>query len=225
MISLAQYKMIVLKVVAVIIGGILIIISILADSIEMISSDPGVGPAQILCGFAGIVILTTALLSDIDSLKWRSLVSLKDMQKNIVYFYLILLITLILLYIVLLVIRSQKIYSYVKHGKKGFSSAIFTNDSELGFSSIPNVNAGMVGAKGINIPIRYNKDRFRIPINTKHEKGKLRPLVLALGGSFTHGDYCLAEETYPYIVAKALNGTALNGGLGSYGLSQMLLRA
>jgi hypothetical protein len=52
-----------------------------------------------------------------------------------------------------------------------------------------------------------------------------KPRILFLGCSFTYGDACLAEETFPFLIEKELNGYTINAGVCSYGLSQMYLLA
>jgi lysophospholipase L1-like esterase len=72
--------------------------------------------------------------------------------------------------------------------------------------------------------MRYDAEGFRVPAHQGAEPRR-RPLVLALGCSFTYGDGCRAEDVYPQLVAAELGGTALNAGKCAYGLSQMLLLA
>ncbi|MFA5043514.1 MAG: hypothetical protein WC381_01160 [Kiritimatiellia bacterium] len=79
-----------------------------------------------------------------------------------------------------------------------------------------------VAAEGIHA-LTGAATRIQIPI--QQGANRRRPLILAIGCSFTYGDACLAEDTFPHKVAQALGGTELNAGVCSYGLAQMLLLA
>ena len=102
--------------------------------------------------------------------------------------------------------QTCRLYRHIKSGESLFSSRQYTGDTELGFANIGNFRSGNV---------RIREDSF----------GLSRPLVLALGGSFTYGYACDADEAYPYITGKKLNGSSLNAGLVGAGLSQMLILA
>lgn len=123
-----------------------------------------------------------------------------------------------------LYLRSKKLYHYAKHSRRGWSGSVFQPDRELGFRA----KAGAVGAHtfpiGQDLPMRFDRNGFRVPVSFQ-EVGYKRPYVLSLGCSFTYGDACRAEDTFPHLVAQALGGTELNAGLCSYGLSQMLILA
>jgi hypothetical protein len=123
-----------------------------------------------------------------------------------------------------LFIRSKQLYRYAKHNRRGWSGSVFQPDRELGFRAKPGANGAHTFPIGENLPMRFNKDGFRVPVNCREDEYK-RPYLLALGCSFTYGDACLAEDTFPHLVAQALGGTELNAGLCSYGLSQMLILA
>ena len=73
--------------------------------------------------------------------------------------------------------------------------------------------------------MRYDADGFRIPVNAATGQKRVRPLVLALGCSFTHGDATPAEQAYPFQVGQRLGGSAINAGCGAYGLAQALVLA
>ncbi|MCL5038024.1 MAG: hypothetical protein M1269_13070 [Chloroflexi bacterium] len=101
-----------------------------------------------------------------------------------------------------------------------WSSKNYTYDRDLGFAPKPGTSSDIYG-----VPVCYDDEGFRIPEGAGLNTPKKRPLVLALGDSFTYGDMCPAENTFPHIAGKKLNGTTLNAGGCSYGLSQMLLLA
>jgi hypothetical protein len=64
-----------------------------------------------------------------------------------------------------------------------------------------------------------------VPAGQDPRTPRHRPLVLALGCSFTYGDGVRAEDAYPHLVAADLGGTELNAGKCAYGLAQMLVLA
>ena len=96
-------------------------------------------------------------------------------------------------------------------------------DPELGFAPIPNSQGAMIFPNGPDIPARYDADGFRVPLEEQQSASERRPLILALGCSYTYGDGTYAEDTYPYLVGQYLGGTTKNGGVCSYGLSQMIM--
>lgn len=145
---------------------------------------------------------------------------------KIIYFLLLLLPFAVILGIYgrSLFLRSRQLYIYAKQNRRGWSGSVFEPDRDLGFRA----KAGAPGAHtfpiGKDLPMRFDNNGFRVPVNLREKEYK-RPYILSMGCSFTYGDACLAEDTYPHLVAQALEGTELNAGLCSYGLSQMLLLA
>ncbi|HET7294764.1 MAG TPA: hypothetical protein VFM88_20240 [Vicinamibacteria bacterium] len=122
-------------------------------------------------------------------------------------------------------VRSHEAWSFLKRPHLGFNGAVHRADPWLGFAAVP-------GAKGLHtfpigppFPMRYDDQGFRIPAYESPARPLLRPLVLALGCSYTYGDGCPAEKTYPWLVAERLHATSLNAGKCAYGLAQMLLLA
>lgn len=109
--------------------------------------------------------------------------------------------------------------------QRGFKGKVHQADPELGFSPIPNSQGRHVFPVGESIPMEYDSGGFRVPAGKIRPDPSPRPLVLALGGSFTYGDANFAEDTFPYLVAQALDGTEINAGVCSYGLTQMQLLA
>lgn len=121
--------------------------------------------------------------------------------------------------------RSYAAWSFLKHPHLGFNGAVHRADAVLGFSAVP-------GAKGLHtfpigppFPMQYDDEGFRIPAWETPSRPLTRPLVLALGCSYTYGDGCPAEKAYAWLVAERLHATSLNAGKCAYGLSQMLLLA
>jgi hypothetical protein len=122
-------------------------------------------------------------------------------------------------------VRSWSAYDFLKSEHRGFRGRVHRADAELGFAAVPGGQGFHVLPVGPPLPMRYNTDGFRVPAGDAAGPPRKRPFVLALGCSFTYGDACLAEDTYPYLVAQGLDGTALNAAKCGYGLSQMLILA
>jgi len=117
-------------------------------------------------------------------------------------------------------------YQSIKTKERGWEGNVHVADAELGFSPVPNSYGTHLFPMGPDIPMRYDEDGFRVPVEKIEGSSKHpRPLVLALGCSVTYGDASYAKDTYPYLVGKSLKGTSKNAGVCSYGLSQMLLLA
>jgi hypothetical protein len=128
-------------------------------------------------------------------------------------------------YGVFLVLRANAAYSFLKGDRLGFRGKVHQADPELGFAAIPLAAGFHVFPIGPPMPMRYDADGFRIPDGRTADATRPRPLVLALGCSFTYGDSTRAEQTWPHLVASDLGGTELNAGKCAYGLAQMLLLA
>src|SRR5688572_21914200 len=128
-------------------------------------------------------------------------------------------------YALLLGQRSWAAWSFLKSDHLGFRGRVHQADAELGFAAVPAADGFHVFPIGPPIPMRYDEDGFRVPAGTPAGQPRRRPLVMALGCSFTYGDGCRAEDVYVHRVAQELGGTALNAGKCAYGLSQMLLLA
>ena len=128
-------------------------------------------------------------------------------------------------YLSFVVWESHGAYRFVKTPGRGWSGQVHRRDVELGFAPIAGARGAHLFPTGPDLPMRYDREGFRVPVAADDHRPRKRPLILALGGSFTYGDATPAEETYPYRVARALDGSALNAGVCSYGLSQMLILA
>jgi hypothetical protein len=123
--------------------------------------------------------------------------------------------------------RNKILYSYLTAEKKrGWKGKIHQADDSLGFKTIPGARGFMMFHFGDDIPFAIDSDGFRIPVtDTAKNCNNQGADILFLGCSFTFGDACLAEETYPYYVSKATGLSYMNAGVCSNGLSQMVLAA
>jgi hypothetical protein len=121
--------------------------------------------------------------------------------------------------------RTGAIYKNIKTNQRGWQGKVHVADVKLGFSPVRNTVGAQVFPMGKDIPIRYDEDGFRAPVEALESSKPSRPLILALGCSFTYGAAIYAKDAYPYLVGKSLKGTSKNAGVCSYGLSQMLLLA
>jgi hypothetical protein len=144
---------------------------------------------------------------------------------NLAYGLYLAAVTVVLGYGLSTAVRSQRAYVYLKGSHSGFSGKIHRFDPELGYSAIPGARGARTFPIGPSFPVQYDRFGFRIPADMSPDRELRRPLVLALGCSYTFGDACPAEETYPELVARALGGTSLNAGKCAQGLAQMLLLA
>lgn len=127
-------------------------------------------------------------------------------------------------YVVWTLARAHELYAALKDSGRGWTRQVFRPDAELGLSPIPNSAGGEMLPFGSPVPTRFDQDGFRVG-ETPTPHPRQRPLVLALGCSFTYGAACPAEAAYAPVVARSLGGSALNAGAPGYGLSQMLILA
>jgi hypothetical protein len=150
-------------------------------------------------------------------------------KKKIAFYCIVLLIpptTIFAIYIVYTGYRTRPLYSYIKSNQRGWRGKVHKADAELGFAPVPDSQGAEVIPAGSDIPARYDKDGFRGPLeDNKRTSLNQHPIVLTLGCSFTYGAAVSAEDAYAYLVGHYLGGTERNAGVGSYGLSQMMILA
>lgn len=120
--------------------------------------------------------------------------------------------------------RAWQLYSYAKGQTRDWYRRAHQYDAELGWAPIPGAESAHVFPVGPSVPMRYDENGFRVPCGDSRPSWR-RPLLLALGCSFTYGDACLAEDTFPHKVAASLGGTEINAGVCSYGLAHMMILA
>lgn len=150
-------------------------------------------------------------------------------KKKILFSLIALALSIILvaaiLYISSVVHRGYKLYQYLKTNQRGWSGRVHAYHPELGYAPIPGAKGGHIFPIGPDLPMRYDENGFRVPVKDTDDSPKKRPLVLALGGSFTYGDATPAEDTFSYLVGQELGGSTLNAGVCGYGLLEMLILA
>jgi len=122
------------------------------------------------------------------------------------------------------VYRSWKMYDFLKSRKSGWEGKPFQYDPILGFAPVKPGSAVHI-SNGETVLVKFDGRGFRVPADQPADAALKRPLVLSLGCSYTFGDGVAAEKTFTWLVAKELDGTALNAGVPAYGLVQMLALA
>lgn len=131
-----------------------------------------------------------------------------------------------LLYGAFVLYRSVRFYKSLKHMQRGLIGSVYRADPELGFAPVPGAQGAHILKPLPDVPIHYDLDGFRIPADyASGDAPRRRPLVLALGCSYTYGDACRAEDTFTWLVGKQRGGSSINAGGCGYGLAQMLIRA
>ena len=125
----------------------------------------------------------------------------------------------------LLLVRTVGLYNFIKSNEHGFEGKIFRYDPELGHAPVPDSRGAQIFPIGPEVPVRFDHNGFRVPLNEAAASNLKRPMTLALGCSYTFGAACPAEKTFVYLTGKELNGSSLNAGVPGYGLSQMLILA
>jgi hypothetical protein len=132
-------------------------------------------------------------------------------------------ICILIVYSGFVIFRSVGLYRYVKSGGPGWRGSVHQADEELGLRPVQNAEGAQIIPLGSDLEVRFNEDGFRIPVNEEDLLTGDGPRLMALGCSFTFGAGVKATDTFIYLLAKRLNGTAINAGVCSYGLVQMML--
>ena len=149
-------------------------------------------------------------------------------KKRLVFSFIVFLIPatfICAVYVVYTGYRSMPIYTFLKQHEPGWRGGIHRSDAELGYAPIPDTRGAEVFPDGSDVPARYDKDGFRVPLEDEGARINRRPMVLTLGCSFTYGAATNAENTYPYLTGQLLGGTTRNAGVCGYGLAQMIVLA
>ena len=124
-------------------------------------------------------------------------------------------------YLATVVWRSSEIYEKPAR----WSGAAYRPDDRYGH--FPNEGAlahHMLGT-GERIPVRFDANGFRVPVNPRAPDSSKSSRILFLGDSFTHGYGVPADETFAHLTAENLGASEMNAGGSGWGLSQMVLRA
>jgi hypothetical protein len=112
-----------------------------------------------------------------------------------------------------------------------FSATEYAIDDTLGIKHVPlartlyryNIREHIPSRP---VPLAFDKNGFRIPVSASPAYPRTKKLgLLFLGDSFTFGAACYAEETFPFLVAKATGLSYVNAGVSNYGLAQILILA
>jgi hypothetical protein len=148
---------------------------------------------------------------------------LKKSTKRILY-GLYLLFWVGVAYAAIVALRAYRLYEYARNSII-MSSGMFLADDELGFGPRPNTSGTLFFPDPPHIPVRYDENGFRVPMQHDTAATNLSRSLLTLGGSFTEGFACAAEDTYPYLLGEKLGARTLSAGFGAYGLGQMLILA
>ncbi len=124
-----------------------------------------------------------------------------------------------------IVLRSVGFYHELTAAKySGWVGKPQRDDDTMGLVHVKNARGYHVYPVGENVPITYNAQGFRVaPSDTAFVAHKDSLDVLFLGCSWTFGDACFAEQTYPFLVGEMGSMRIANAGVCSYGLSQMYL--
>ncbi len=146
------------------------------------------------------------------------------LKKKIIFSSVAVLAALALVYGGFLFWRAFSAYHYLKSGRPGWQGQVFKADPALGFAPLGRSQAAQIGP-GFKTPVKFDAQGFRIAAGEDADRQFRRPLVLALGCSYTFGHGVPAEKTFSYLVAEHWNGSELNAGLPTYGLAQMILLA
>ncbi len=122
-------------------------------------------------------------------------------------------------------VRSLRIYRLVKDSQSGLRGRVLAPDPMLGFAPIPGSTGLELVPRGPGIPVRFDADGFRVPVDPPADPQDGSPLVLTLGCSYTYGYLCRAEDAYPQVLSQLTGCRVKNAGMSCYGLAQMLLLA
>lgn len=130
------------------------------------------------------------------------------------------------IYVVSIGSRTKPMYLDFKNHKIGRRGKILRADAKLGYVPIPDSRGAEPFPIGRYVPVRYDQDGFRVPLEDESRASPdPHPMMLALGCSFTYGVGVSAENTYPHLAGQYLGGTVRNAAMPGYGLSQMVILA
>src|SRR5256885_17081232 len=103
-------------------------------------------------------------------------------KKKIAFYCIMFLIpvtTISAIYITYTAYRTKPLYWYVKSNQRGWKGKVARADPELGFVPLPDSQGAEVFPIGDDIPARYDKDGFRVPLELGRSSSLNRhPIVL-----------------------------------------------
>jgi hypothetical protein len=120
---------------------------------------------------------------------------------------------------------ASRLYDQLIDPNVGWRGTLHRADPELGYALVPGASGAQLLRGAPDVPMAVDPSGFRVPVAARAADAPARPLVLALGCSFTFGDGVAAESTFAQRVGELLGGSTINAGVGGYGLAQMLLVA
>lgn len=180
-----------------------------------------------LFGFISGVLLLFTLMG----LTYKAVWTMDTFKRRPFLASVILLVSvLILTYFSRISFQAYGLFKYLSTTNgKHWSGKVFEPDQILGHKPMP-CNLGSLSLEYNHqllhrTPVKFDENRFRIPVDTSCSRTLTRPLVLFLGDSFTEGADCNAEQTFSAVVGDSLHATYLNAGVSSYGFAQMFLLA
>lgn len=218
-------KIVLRKVLFALPGLAVLILSLFADVLQ-IGNTNGVGTTQIAGIVVGILMMMLGVIfagREASSNPGQQL----SLKKKLVFSSCVVSCIMLILLVGFGIYESHRIYTIVTSKVwRGWIGSPHQPDRLLGYKAVSNGRGQHTFSIGPNIPMRYDSLGFRVPVDTtNNDRSQLRPTILFLGCSFTYGDACIAEETFPELVGQMSGGTALNAGKCSYGLGQMVFLA
>jgi hypothetical protein len=147
-----------------------------------------------------------------------------SLSKKITFAAIPALLLLLAFYSAWVIQRTTRFYLYYKNVSPGAYGNLYLPDPVIGAVAKPGARGYELYGDGKTIQIVFDENGFRVPANRKPGPYR-KPLVLALGCSFTFGDGVEAENTFAQLVADALGGTALNAGINGTSIANMLVLA
>lgn len=122
--------------------------------------------------------------------------------------------------------RGYEWYRRIKNQEPPLISSgnMYAADPVLGYRPVPGSTGFHVLPIKPDVPIRFDADGFRVPMDKEPDVPAHIMRALVVGDSFTFGEACTAEETYAFLVGETLKWKTMNAGIGGYGLAQIVLR-
>ncbi len=153
--------------------------------------------------------------------------SLKKKRKKIIFILICIIIFLFVFLLFDIKGKTNLLHEYCStENLGGTKGKVFEIDDKLGYRPIANSFGFQTFPVGEDIPIHFDENGFRTPVNDESRFSKNQKVdIIFFGCSFTYGSGCYAEETFPYIVASRKELNYINAGVPGYGLSQMLILA